>query len=70
MLAVSRFLLGLGEGGGFPAATRAVAEWFPVRERSTAMGIVNAGTAVGGVISAPLIALVLTWARLAGRVRR
>jgi MFS transporter, ACS family, hexuronate transporter len=60
MLAVSRFLLGLGEGGGFPAATRAVAEWFPVHERSTAMGIVNAGTAVGGVISAPLIALVLS----------
>jgi MFS transporter, ACS family, hexuronate transporter len=61
MLAVSRFLLGLGEGGGFPAATRAVAEWFPVRERSTAMGIVNAGTAAGGVVSAPLIALVLSW---------
>jgi ACS family hexuronate transporter-like MFS transporter len=61
MLAVSRFLLGLGEGGGFPAATRAVAEWFPVRERSTAMGIINAGTAVGGVVSAPLIALVLSW---------
>jgi MFS transporter, ACS family, hexuronate transporter len=62
MLALSRFLLGLGEGGGFPAATRAVAEWFPVGERSTAMGIVNAGTAVGGVVSAPLIALVLTFA--------
>lgn len=58
-LALSRFLLGLGEGGGFPAATRAVAEWFPVGERSTAMGIVNAGTAIGGVVSAPLIALVL-----------
>ncbi len=60
MLAVSRFLLGLGEGGGFPAATRAVAEWFPVHERSTAMGIINAGTAVGGIISAPLIAVVLS----------
>jgi MFS transporter, ACS family, aldohexuronate transporter len=60
MLAVSRFLLGLGEGGGFPAATRAVAEWFPVHERSTAMGIINAGTAVGGIVSAPLIALVLS----------
>jgi MFS transporter, ACS family, aldohexuronate transporter len=60
MLAVSRFLLGLGEGGGFPAATRAVAEWFPVHERSTAMGIINAGTAIGGVVSAPLIALVLS----------
>ena len=60
MLAVSRLLLGIGEGGGFPAATRAVAEWFPVHERSTAMGIINAGTALGGVAAPPLIALVLT----------
>jgi MFS transporter, ACS family, hexuronate transporter len=61
MLAFSRLLLGIGEGGGFPAATRAVAEWFPVHERSTAMGIINAGTAVGGVIAPPLIAMVLSW---------
>jgi MFS transporter, ACS family, aldohexuronate transporter len=60
MLAVSRLLLGMGEGGGFPAATRAVAEWFPVHERSTAMGIINAGTAVGGVVAPPLLALVIT----------
>jgi ACS family hexuronate transporter-like MFS transporter len=60
MLAVSRLLLGAGEGGGFPAATRAVAEWFPVRERSTAMGIINAGTAVGMIIAPPLIAFVLS----------
>ena len=53
MLAVSRFLLGVGEGGGFPAATKAVSEWFPARERSTAMGIINAGTAVGAVIAPP-----------------
>ena len=59
MLAVSRFLLGVGEGGGFPAATRAVAEWFPTRERATAMGIINAGTAVGAVLAPPLIAVVL-----------
>lgn len=61
MLAMSRLLLGMGEGGGFPAATRAVAEWFPVHERSTAMGIINAGTAVGGVVAPPVIALVLSW---------
>jgi MFS transporter, ACS family, hexuronate transporter len=59
MLAVSRLILGMGEGGGFPAATKAVAEWFPVRERSTAMGIINAGTAVGGIIAAPAIAYIL-----------
>ena len=60
MLAASRLLLGIGEGGGFPAATRAVAEWFPVKDRSTAMGIINAGTGVGGVIAPPLIAAVIT----------
>ena len=62
MLTVSRLLLGAGEGGGFPAATRAVAEWFPTHERATAMGIINAGTAVGGVIAPPIIALILSFA--------
>jgi len=51
---------GAGEGGGFPAATRAVAEWFAVAERSSAMGIINAGTAVGAVAAPPLIAYILT----------
>jgi ACS family hexuronate transporter-like MFS transporter len=60
MLAASLFLLGMGEGGGFPAATKAVAEWFPVGERSTAMGIMNAGTAVGAVIAPPAIAVILS----------
>lgn len=59
VLAVFRFLLGMGEGGGFPAATKAVAEWFPTHERSTAMGMINAGTAVGAVIAPPLIAAII-----------
>lgn len=59
-LAASRLALGLGEGGGFPAATRAVAEWFAVKDRATAMGIINAGTAVGAVAAPPLIAWLLT----------
>ena len=59
MLAMSRLLLGVGEGGGFPAATRAVTEWFPAKERATAMGIINAGTAVGGVMAPPLIAQII-----------
>jgi ACS family hexuronate transporter-like MFS transporter len=61
MLAVSRFLLGMGEGGGFPAASRAVAEWFATGERATAMGIINAGTAIGGVAAPPLIAVILRY---------
>jgi ACS family hexuronate transporter-like MFS transporter len=62
MLALSRFALGMGEGGGFPTATRAVAEWFSVNERATAMGIINGGTAVGAVVAPPLIALILLYA--------
>src|SRR5262245_10393227 len=60
MLAASRFLLGAGEGGGFPAATKVIAEWFPVGERSTAMGMVNAGTAIGAVVAPPAIAAIIT----------
>jgi ACS family hexuronate transporter-like MFS transporter len=60
MLGACRFLLGMGEGGGFPAGTKAVAEWFPTKERSMAMGIINGGTAVGAVIAPPLIAGIIS----------
>ena len=56
-----RFLLGMGEGGAFPAATRVVSEWVPGEERSTAMGLINAGTAIGSLLAPPLIGLVLWW---------
>ncbi|HTF62113.1 MAG TPA: MFS transporter, partial [Edaphobacter sp.] len=54
-LACLRFFLGLGEGGTWPGAAKVIAEWFPVRERALAMGICNSGTAIGTVISTPLI---------------
>ena len=50
-----RFLLGLGEGGTWPGAAKAIAEWFPVRERALAMGICNSGTAIGTIIATPAI---------------
>jgi len=59
LLLFARFLLGLGEGGGFPAAIRVVSEWIAPQDRSTAVGIINAGTAVGSVLAPPLIGLVL-----------
>jgi ACS family hexuronate transporter-like MFS transporter len=59
LLLCARFLLGMGEGGGFPAAIRVVAEWVSPEHRSTAMGIINAGTAVGSVLAPPLIGVVL-----------
>jgi ACS family hexuronate transporter-like MFS transporter len=58
-LLAARCLLGMGEGGAFPAATRVVAEWIPRERRSTAMGIINAGTAIGSVLAPPLIGMVL-----------
>ena len=59
LLLFARLLLGGGEGGAFPAATRVVAEWIEPKERSTAMGFINAGTAVGSVLAPPVIGFVL-----------
>src|SRR5581483_10491613 len=44
---IARFAIGLGESGNFPAGLKAVAEWFPKRERALATGIFNAGANVG-----------------------
>lgn len=49
-----RFTLGLAEAANFPAATKAVAQWFPARERSTAVGIVMLGAGLGAIITPPL----------------
>src|SRR5690606_29873751 len=47
---LARIGLGIGEAGNFPAAMKAVAEWFPNRERGLATGIFNSGTSVGVVV--------------------
>ena len=60
--AVACGLLGMGEAGNFPGSIKAVAEWFPKRERALATGIFNSGTAVGAVVSYPLVGwLLLRW---------
>ncbi|MGV8877920.1 MAG: MFS transporter [Sphingobacteriaceae bacterium] len=51
---IVRGLLGLGESGNFPAAVKAVAEWFPKKERALATGIFNSGSSIGAV-AAPLL---------------
>jgi len=53
-----RFALGLGEAGNWPGAVKAVAEWFPAKERAMASGIFNSGSSIGAVI-APLMLPVL-----------
>jgi MFS transporter, ACS family, hexuronate transporter len=58
-LGVVRFLLGLGEGGGFPGSAKAVSEWFPAKERSFAFGIFNTGSSIGALIAPPLIAFII-----------
>ena len=60
--ALARFTLGLGESGGFPASLKAVAEWFPQKERAFAVGLFNAGSNVGAILT-PLIvpAITLAW---------
>lgn len=58
-LGLFRFLLGLGEGGGFPGAVKAVSEWFPARERALAVGIFNSGSSLGSIVAPPLIALIV-----------
>ncbi|MCS5702492.1 MAG: MFS transporter [Acidobacteria bacterium] len=58
-LAISRFLLGIGEGGGFPASSKAVSEWFPARERSIAFGMFNTGSSIGSLIAVPLFSFIM-----------
>lgn len=54
-----RFLLGIGEGGCFPGAVKAVQEWVPQKYQATANGLAIGGSAIGSVIAFPLSALLL-----------
>jgi ACS family hexuronate transporter-like MFS transporter len=54
--ATFRFLLGAGESGNWPAATKAVSEWFPKRERALATALFDGGSSIGGAV-APFLVL-------------
>ena len=57
-----RIALGLGEGGNFPSAIKAVALWFPKKERALATSIFNSGANVGAIIAPAVVPwMVLTW---------
>lgn len=59
-----RAALGLTEAGNFPAANKAIAEWFPKKERAFAVGLYNSGTNVGAIIAplcVPFIAAAWGW---------
>ena len=60
----ARLVLGFGEAGNFPAAVKAVSEWFNRRERALAIGLFNSGSNVGAIVTpavVPWIALHYGW---------
>ena len=58
----ARIALGFGEGGNFPAAIKATAEWFPRRERALATSLFNSGANVGAIIAPAVVPwIALTW---------
>ncbi len=56
---VARAALGLGESGNFPAAIKAIAEWFPIKERAFATGIFNSGANIGAVAAPVMVPWIL-----------
>jgi len=58
---IVRFALGLGESGNFPAGIKAVAEWFPKKERALAIGIFNAGTNIGAIVTPIIAPFLVMW---------
>src|SRR5579864_3521469 len=54
--ATFRFLLGAGESANWPAASKAVSEWFPKRERALATALFDSGSSIGGAV-APFLVL-------------
>jgi ACS family hexuronate transporter-like MFS transporter len=61
---VARFALGIGESANFPAALKAVTNWFPPRERALATGIFNSGANIGSIVAplaVPWLALHTGW---------
>lgn len=58
-LKMVRAALGLGEAANFPSSMKAISEWFPKAERSTATGFLNAGSNMGVIATAVLIPLLM-----------
>ena len=61
---LARIPLAIGEAGTFPAAIAATNSWFPKRERAFAIGVFNAGSNIGALLTpllVPIIALTFGW---------
>ena len=55
-LALCRAILGMGEGGFYPAAMRGAAQWFPPESRAKAVGLILSALCVGSLLTPPLVA--------------
>jgi sugar phosphate permease len=60
-LLVVRLLLGVAEGGIWPAILVLISHWFPARERARAYGLWMMNIAIASIITAPLSGWILTW---------
>lgn len=59
---VARVALGLGEGGNFPSAIKAIALWFPKKDRAFATSVMNAGTNMGAILAPAVVPwMAVTW---------
>ncbi|MDB5762309.1 MAG: ral substrate transporter:Major facilitator superfamily 1 [Herminiimonas sp.] len=58
-LIMFRILLGIGEGGAFPAATRSFTYWMPATERGFAQGITHSFARLGGAVTPPIVLLIV-----------
>ena len=58
---ICRILLALGEGGNFPAAIKAIAEWFPKSERALATGLLNCGSNFGAMLVPWTLPFIVAW---------
>ncbi|MEX2572862.1 MAG: MFS transporter [Balneolaceae bacterium] len=57
---VCRFILGVGDSGNWPGASKAITEWFPAKERGIAMGFFNGGVSIGAILAPPAV-LLFVW---------
>jgi ACS family hexuronate transporter-like MFS transporter len=56
-----RFLLGVGEAANWPGATKAVAEWFPRRERGWAVALFDSGSSFGAAVASVVVPFLYVW---------
>jgi ACS family hexuronate transporter-like MFS transporter len=60
----ARLVLAIGEAGNFPASIKAVAEYFPKKERAFATTVFNSGAQIGALLApltVPFIAKAFGW---------